>query len=190
MIFARRRQIPFSLAAICYVPLLLLLESAIGFQPPTQLRHHHHHHHHRQSSRPLRDTITTIVAARRSDAGIANHHNNRQQPLQMVVTEVMSSGSTSAAVGRWEEVEGNFVLRPSVEDGPPRALGKKQLLIAGVLWTFELVQASVIFLTLLSSKPRSTLFGRSFRRGKLIGSSCSTVSVSYTHLTLPTICSV
>ena len=35
-----------------------------------------------------------------------------------------SEPSSSAAIGRWEEVEGNFVLRPSIEEGPPRALGR------------------------------------------------------------------
>ncbi len=34
-----------------------------------------------------------------------------------------SQPSSSAAFGQWEEVEGNFILRPSIEDGPPRALG-------------------------------------------------------------------
>ncbi|CAB9511132.1 Protein of unknown function (DUF1350) [Seminavis robusta] len=47
----------------------------------------------------------------------------RIHPLSMVATtEVVASGGSSSALGRWEEVEGNFVLRPSVEDGPPRAL--------------------------------------------------------------------
>lgn len=32
-------------------------------------------------------------------------------------------GSSSASIGKWEELDGNFILRPSIEDGPPRALG-------------------------------------------------------------------
>lgn len=34
-----------------------------------------------------------------------------------------SGSSSSAAIGRWEELDGNFILRPSIEEGPPRALG-------------------------------------------------------------------
>ena len=34
-----------------------------------------------------------------------------------------SQPSSATAFGQWEEVEGNYILRPSIEDGPPRALG-------------------------------------------------------------------
>ena len=33
-----------------------------------------------------------------------------------------TAASTSSVMGRWEELHGNYVLRPNVEDGPPRAL--------------------------------------------------------------------
>lgn len=44
-------------------------------------------------------------------------------PRRIPVAETEASApSSSAAIGRWEEAEGNFILRPSIEDGPPRAL--------------------------------------------------------------------
>jgi len=44
------------------------------------------------------------------------------KPTPIMVVGSSSEPSSSAAIGKWEEVEGNFVLRPSIEDGPPRAL--------------------------------------------------------------------
>jgi hypothetical protein len=92
---------------------LLLLQSAFGFQPPNR---------HMPPVFFPGNTETAAIARPRCYAS----DDNRNRPLRMVATttEVMASGVQSpAAVGRWEEVEGNFVLRPSVEDGPPRALG-------------------------------------------------------------------
>ena len=43
-----------------------------------------------------------------------------------------SQPSSATAFGQWEEVEGNFILRPSIEDGPPRALGTCDVLCDAV----------------------------------------------------------
>lgn len=47
---------------------------------------------------------------------------------------------SSTAIGKWEELDGNFILRPSIEDGPPRALGTSWHKIGYyvlVYWKFE-----------------------------------------------------
>jgi hypothetical protein len=99
--------------------LVLLMESAFGFQPSNPGRP------------PLlfaRDT-ESVATSTRSRYYASTY--KREQPPRMVATtnEVMASGGRSpAAVGQWEEVEGNFVLRPSVEDGPPRALGMSSMM--------------------------------------------------------------
>ena len=51
------------------------------------------------------------------------HGNSGQRRAgSTCLAETSVTSETTRVVGNWEEMKGNFVLRPSVEQGPPRAL--------------------------------------------------------------------
>lgn len=79
-------------------------------------------------------------------------------PLQAI--SIDSEPSEFAAIGQWEEVEGNFILRPSIEDGPPRALGTISFYLScelAILYLKQLFLCSIVSFILIDYC--STFFG-------------------------------
>ena len=87
-------------AAVMILCCMLLCPQLDAFQVQWNARQPHYCHY-----RPRRTatTATTTTTTALSGASTVN-------------------GATDRVVGNWEEIKGNFVLRPSVEQGPPRAL--------------------------------------------------------------------
>jgi len=59
---------------------------------------------------------SSTSAANTDDTAETASSNNRREPQQQ------QQQQRRRTVGNWEEMHGNFLLRPRVEDGPPRAL--------------------------------------------------------------------
>ena len=75
--------------------------------------------------------LATSFQATRPSATSRRLSVNRQQPRNVLCTKqasrlvldsTPSSGETTSNIGNWELLHGNYLLRPPVEQGPPRAL--------------------------------------------------------------------
>jgi len=136
-------------SALILLGFLWICQSSVSFQPITIRAQHYHYNIIVYNSNPLLvekdSSITTTrrkIAARHDSRlsmvastpgptgpGSADFNTyadtSRTTPLRQTTTAT-SSSSSAAALGKWEEVEGNFILRPATEDGPPRALGTNE----------------------------------------------------------------
>ena len=121
---SRNTQILFLPTAALWVILFLCcvsLPSASGFQPSiTNTRNANNVNPAVRTARTRKGATVDYSQSIVKAATVTTTETDRQTPK---AEDDSQPSSSTAAFGQWEEVEGNFILRPSIEDGPPRALG-------------------------------------------------------------------
>lgn len=77
------------------------------------------HHYPQLQQFTSTSTIPLQMAVDIPASEAATSSTSRKEALD---EEEDEESSTAAEIGKWEYLHGNFILRPNIEDGPPRAL--------------------------------------------------------------------